>query len=66
MNIYKPELLQIVDVIDETDPLPREPAYDFGHAVYEFIVTRFGTNAVRELWQSLKTSSPFAKQDRSQ
>ena len=49
--------------IVSNDPLPREPAYDFGHAVYEFIVTRFGTNAVRELWQSLKTSSPFAKQD---
>jgi Tol biopolymer transport system component len=38
-------------------PLPREPAYDFGHAIYEFIVERYGANAIRDFWQGLKGGS---------
>jgi len=40
-------------------PLPRDPAYDFGHAIYEFIVERFGKNAIRDLWLGLKGGSPL-------
>lgn len=40
-------------------PLPREPAYDFGHAIYEFIVERYGKNAIRDLWLGLKSGSPL-------
>lgn len=40
-------------------PLPREPAYDFGHALYEFMESRFGRSAVREFFASLKGSSPL-------
>jgi len=35
-------------------PLPRDPAYDFGHALYEFIEHRFGRNGIREFWSSLR------------
>jgi dipeptidyl aminopeptidase/acylaminoacyl peptidase len=40
-------------------PLPREPAYDFGHAIYEFITERYGKNAPREFFASLKGASPL-------
>ena len=40
-------------------PLPREPAYDFGHALYEFMESRFGRSAVRDFFASLKGSSPL-------
>jgi Tol biopolymer transport system component len=40
-------------------PLPRDPAYDFGHAIYEFIVDRYGPNAIRDFWQVLKSSNAF-------
>ncbi len=35
-------------------PLPRDPAYDFGHALYEFIEERYGPNAINEFWRALK------------
>lgn len=35
-------------------PLPRDPAYDFGHALYEFIQEKFGPNAINEFWRALK------------
>jgi Tol biopolymer transport system component len=44
-------------------PLPREPAYDFGHAIYEFLKDRYGPNAVQDLWQALKTSTALSKKD---
>jgi Tol biopolymer transport system component len=37
-------------------PMPRDPSYDFGHAIYDFIESRFGRNAVQDLWQSIKGS----------
>jgi hypothetical protein len=39
-------------------PLPRPPAYDFGHALYDFIESKHGKNGIREFWHSLKRS-PF-------
>ncbi len=46
-------------------PLPRDPAYDFGHALYEFIVDRFGQNAIREFWSSLRNlpAIPLSRPD---
>jgi len=38
-------------------PLTRDPGYDFGHSLFEFIEEKYGKNAIRELWQSLKGSS---------
>jgi len=35
-------------------PLPRPPAYDFGHAIYDFIEAKHGKNGIREFWHSLK------------
>jgi len=35
-------------------PLPRDPAYDFGHAIYEYIEHKYGENGVKNLWQSMK------------
>ena len=38
-------------------PVTRDPGYDFGHSMFEFIEEKYGKNSVRELWQSLKNSS---------
>ncbi len=37
-------------------PTPRNPAYDFGHALYDFIEFRYGQNAIKDLWQALRNS----------
>jgi hypothetical protein len=37
-------------------PLIRDPAYDFGHALYDFIEAEFGKNGVRNFWQMMKNS----------
>ncbi len=44
-------------------PLPREPAYDFGHALYEFIIERYGPGAIRDLWRSLKGTPLLGRRD---
>lgn len=44
-------------------PMPRDPAYDFGHAIYEFIESKFGQNGIRELWYSLKNYPLIGKRD---
>ncbi len=44
-------------------PMPRDPAYDFGHAMYEFMEEEFGKNGVREFWQSMKNSSFVGRSD---
>ena len=43
--------------------LPRPPSYDFGHAIYEFMEERYGANAIREFWQSLKGSPLIGRRD---
>lgn len=42
-------------------PLPRTPDYDFGHAMYEFIESKYGKNGIREFWKSMKHSSFLGK-----
>jgi hypothetical protein len=37
-------------------PLIRNPAYDFGHALYDYIEDEFGKNGVRNFWQTMKNS----------
>jgi WD40 repeat protein len=44
-------------------PLPREPAYDFGHALYEFMAARFGENSVREFFLTLKNTPIIGGRD---
>jgi Tol biopolymer transport system component len=44
-------------------PSARDPAYDFGHAIYEFIEHKYGKNGVREFWHSMKSSSFFRSVD---
>jgi hypothetical protein len=44
-------------------PLPREPAYDFGHAIYEFMEKEFGRNAIPDFWKSLKSPGLFGRRD---
>lgn len=44
-------------------PLPRNPAYDFGHAIYDFLESKFGKSGIRKLWYSLKHTSFLGKKD---
>ncbi|MFC2169348.1 hypothetical protein ACFLRM_02120 [Acidobacteriota bacterium] len=44
-------------------PLPRDPAYDFGHAIYEFIESKYGKNGIREFWHSMRNSPLIGKRD---
>ena len=37
-------------------PSPRPLAYDFGHAIYEYIEHTYGREGITELWQSMKNS----------
>ena len=58
LNDRIPEFDESGDLVTRY-PLPRDPAYDFGHAIYEFIVDRYGPNAIRDFWQILKSSGSF-------
>ena len=51
-----PEFSESGDLVSRY-PLPREPAYDFGHAIYEYLKQAYGPNAVQDLWQALKNPS---------
>jgi len=62
LNDRIPEFSESGELVSRT-PLPREPAYDFGHAIYEFLREKFGPNAARDLWQALKTTSALSKKD---
>ncbi len=44
-------------------PLIRDPAYDFGHAMYDFIEDKFGKNGVRNFWQNMKNSPLVGRMD---
>lgn len=37
-------------------PSPRPLAYDFGHAIYDYIEHTYGREGITELWQSMKNS----------
>jgi Tol biopolymer transport system component len=36
--------------------LPRAPDYDFGHAIFDFIESKYGKNGIREFWHSMKNA----------
>jgi len=62
LNDRVPELTESGDLFSRY-PLPREPAYDFGHAIYELIERKYGRNGIREFWHSMKNSSLLGKKD---
>jgi WD40 repeat protein len=62
LNDRLPELDEAGEMISRY-PQARDPAYDFGHVLYEYIVERFGPNAIRELWASLKNKPLLGKKD---
>jgi hypothetical protein len=49
LNDRVPEMTESGDLATRF-PMPRDPSYDFGHAMYDFIEARFGKNAVQDLW----------------
>lgn len=53
LNDRVPEFSESGELVSRY-PLPRDPAYDFGHALYEFIQEKFGPNAINEFWRALK------------
>ena len=55
LNDRIPELTASGDLYSRY-PLPRQPAYDFGHAIYDFIESKHGKNGIREFWHSLQRS----------
>ena len=55
LNDRVPDITESLE-LDTRFPMPRDPSYDFGHAIYDFIEARFGKNAVKDLWQSIKGS----------
>jgi Tol biopolymer transport system component len=55
LNDRLPEITESGE-LESRFPMPRDPSYDFGHAIYDFIESRYGKNAVRDLWQSIKGS----------
>jgi Tol biopolymer transport system component len=57
-----PDLSETGDLITRY-PMPRDPAYDFGHALYEFLAERYGPHAVRDLWAVLKNTPALSKRD---
>jgi hypothetical protein len=55
LNDRIPELTDSGD-LEARFPMPRDPAYDFGHALYDFIDSRYGQNGIKDLWQALRHS----------
>ncbi|MBM3296643.1 MAG: hypothetical protein FJY83_03480 [Candidatus Aminicenantes bacterium] len=62
LNDRLPEITETGDLVSR-HPLPRDPAYDFGHAIYEFLAERYGPHAVRDLWSVLKNTPALGKRD---
>jgi hypothetical protein len=62
LNDRLPEFNEAGDLVQRY-PMPREPAYDVGHAVYEFLVEKYGRGAIRDLWVALKSSSLLSRRD---
>jgi hypothetical protein len=55
LNDRIPELTDSGD-LEARFPVPRDPSYDFGHALYDFIEFRYGRNGVKDLWLALRHS----------
>ncbi|RLE10978.1 MAG: hypothetical protein DRJ06_00220 [Candidatus Aminicenantes bacterium] len=62
LNDRIPELTKSGQMISRY-PLPRDPAYDFGHAIYDFIEDQFGPSGIREFWQTMKNSPLIGRRD---
>lgn len=62
LNDRLPEFNEAGDLVQRY-PMPRDPAYDVGHAVYEFLVEKYGRGAIRDLWLALKGSSLLSRRD---
>lgn len=62
LNDRVPELTESGELFSRY-PLPREPAYDFGHAIYELIEKKYGRNGIREFWHSMKSTPFLGKKD---
>ncbi len=60
LNDRIPELTDSGD-LEARYPVPRNPAYDFGHAIYDFLEAHYGQNAVKDLWQALRNSPLLGK-----
>lgn len=60
LNDRIPEITESGDIYTRF-PMPRDPAYDFGHAIYDFIEERYGKNGIKDLWQSMKNSPLIGK-----
>ncbi len=60
LNDRLPELTERGD-LEARFPMPRNPAYDFGHALYDFIASRYGPNGIQDLWQALRNSPLIGK-----
>lgn len=55
LNDRIPEYTEAGDLYSRY-PMPRDPAYDFGHAIYDFLEEKFGQNGIKDLWVALKNS----------
>jgi len=56
LNDRVPEITKSGDMITRY-PLPRDPAYDFGHAIFDFLEHKHGITGIRLLWKVVKQTS---------
>ena len=61
-NDRVPELTQS-GALFSRHPWFRDPNYDFGHAIYDFIEHKHGKSGIRQLWMSLKHAPLMGKKD---
>lgn len=62
LNDRIPEFSESGELVSR-HPLPRHPAYDFGHAIYEFMEHEFGRNAIPDFWKTLKSPGIFGREN---
>lgn len=62
LNDRIPELTESGDLYSRHF-FPRPIAYDFGHAIYEFLEHKYGRSSIMEFWQSMKNSPLIGKRD---
>ncbi|MFQ6069563.1 MAG: hypothetical protein ACE5LC_03450 [Candidatus Aminicenantales bacterium] len=61
-NDRMPQLTSSGNLVTQYPSL-RDPGYDFGHAIYEFIEHKHGETGIRQLWMSLKHTPLMGKKD---
>ncbi|UCC39390.1 MAG: hypothetical protein JSV96_16620 [Candidatus Aminicenantes bacterium] len=62
LNDRIPELTSTGQLFSQ-HPLPRTPSYDFGHAMFDYIESKYGKNGIREFWHSMKNSPLLGRRD---